>query len=105
MEKRTPHHDLAEVKCLIERGAFAITAVATQGAFALGLFEEDILEAILSLTRRDFYKSMTSYSDHRCWQDVYHPKTKAGIIYLKFTIQNDVLVLSFKEKQDGMPKL
>jgi motility quorum-sensing regulator/GCU-specific mRNA interferase toxin len=48
-----------------------------------------------------FYKSMTSYSDNRKWQDVYHVPTPAGAtIYLKFTdnVITEFTILSFKEK-------
>lgn len=46
---------------------------------------------------KDFYKSMTTHADHRVWQDVYHPITKAGAVYLKLTVIDDVLIVSFKE--------
>ena len=45
----------------------------------------------------DFYKSMTTHADHRIWQDVDHPTTAAGDVYLKLTVADDVLVVSFKE--------
>lgn len=51
----------------------------------------------MSLERRDFRKSMTTYADHRVWQDVYCAITKAGMVYLKLTVVDDVLVVSFKE--------
>jgi hypothetical protein len=31
------------------------------------------------------------------WQDVYRAVTKAGMVYLKLTVVDDVLVVSFKE--------
>ncbi|MBU0501053.1 MAG: type II toxin-antitoxin system MqsR family toxin [Gammaproteobacteria bacterium] len=40
---------------------------------------------------------MTTLADHRISQDVYRPKTPAGDIYLKLTVTDDVLILSFKE--------
>lgn len=40
---------------------------------------------------------MTTYSDHRLWQDVYCPLTSAGRIYLKLSIDEGLLVVSFKE--------
>lgn len=98
MEKGTPHHKLEEVKRLVRDGSVSITAVAIDGALKLGLFRQDILDVVCSLSASDFYKSMTSYFDHKAWQDVYHPKTEAGTVYLKLTIQKGVLVLSFKEK-------
>lgn len=98
MEKHRPHHSLTEIKRLVEDGEVDFTQVALQGALSLGMLQEDILNVVCSLTSKDFYKSMTSYADHRCWQDVYCPNTEAGTIYLKLTIQNGVLILSFKEK-------
>jgi len=49
----------------------------------------------MMLTPVDFYKSM-SHADHTVWQDVYHPSTKASDIYLKQTVIDDVLIVSFK---------
>jgi len=49
---------------------------------------------------KHFYQSMTSYGDHRIWQDVYHVPSSVGILYIKFTadVLTDFLLLSFKEK-------
>jgi len=97
MEKYTPHHPLEEVKKLIRAGAVETTVAALTGASALDLGYQDILATTLALTREDFYKSMTSYTDHRSWQDVYHPETAVKKVYLKLTIKDRVLILSFKE--------
>jgi motility quorum-sensing regulator / GCU-specific mRNA interferase toxin len=45
---------------------------------------------------------MTSYADHRIWQDVYHVPSSAGTLYVKFTADavTEFLLLSFKEKDD-----
>jgi motility quorum-sensing regulator/GCU-specific mRNA interferase toxin len=40
---------------------------------------------------------MTTYADHRVWQDVYRPSTSDGEVYLKLTVIDDVLIVSFKE--------
>lgn len=41
---------------------------------------------------------MTTHADHRIWQDVYHAKTASGAeVYLKLTVIDDVLIVSFKE--------
>lgn len=50
-----------------------------------------------ALRAADFHKSMTTHADHRIWQDVYRPTTTAGEVYLKLTVIDDVLVVSFKE--------
>ena len=97
MEKSKPHHPLETVKELVRAGSVRATNVAMRGAHLLGLGPDDVLEAVLSLSRADFYKSMTSYADNHEWQDVYRPVTKVGSVYLKLTIRNGVLILSFKE--------
>jgi motility quorum-sensing regulator / GCU-specific mRNA interferase toxin len=52
---------------------------------------------LLALTPADFYKSMTTHNDHTVWQDVYRPITKVGGVYLKLTVIDGVLIVSFKE--------
>jgi len=53
---------------------------------------------VTALTIRDFYKSMTTHSDHRIWQDVYRPTLESGeAVYLKLTVIDDVVIVSFKE--------
>jgi motility quorum-sensing regulator/GCU-specific mRNA interferase toxin len=42
-------------------------------------------------------KVRTTHADHTVWQDVYHPGTQAGNVYLKLTVIDDVLIVSFKE--------
>jgi motility quorum-sensing regulator/GCU-specific mRNA interferase toxin len=56
-----------------------------------------MIAVVLALKSEDFYKSMTTHTDHTMWQDVYRPKTSAGDVYLKLTIINEVLIVSFKE--------
>ena len=55
------------------------------------------------MDRRDFQKSMTSYADHRVWQDVYHVPSEVGELYVKFTadVVSEFLLMSFKEKDNG----
>ncbi len=74
------------------------TLSALRDGAALGFDFEAIIEIILALAGRDFHKSMTTYADHRIWQDVYRPMTPAGPIYLKLTVVDDVLIVSFKER-------
>jgi motility quorum-sensing regulator / GCU-specific mRNA interferase toxin len=73
------------------------TFSALAGAAALGLDFDGIVAVVSALTAADFYKSMTTYTDHRIWQDVYRPTTPVGDVYLKLTVIDDVLVVSFKE--------
>ncbi len=99
MEKRTPDCKLSMVKALVAAGNVRATATAYQNAIALGI--EDLAgmcTVVLSLSDSDFYKSMTTHADHRIWQDVYHAKTSGGApVYLKLTVIEDVLIVSFKE--------
>ena len=97
MEKRTPHCSLARVKALIGEGKVRTTHTARVGAVALGFGFQEMLAVVLSLQPADFYKSMTTYADNAIWQDVYRPKTAAGDVYLKLTVLDDVLIVSFKE--------
>lgn len=53
---------------------------------------------VVTHASEDFYKSMTTQADHRVWQDVYCPVTVAGQVYLKLTVIDDVLIVSFKER-------
>jgi len=99
MEKCTPHCKLLVVKALAEAGKVRATATAYHGARELGINDLAGMCAVVSaLTPANFYKSMTTHADHRVWQDVYHAKTASGDeVYLKLTVIDDVLIVSFKE--------
>ena len=97
MEKRTPHCRLSTVKALIEKDRVRMTASAVVGAEVLGFDRKRMLDVVLALSPTDFFKSMTTYADHRIWQDVCRPTTSAGDVYLKLTVIDDVLIVSFKE--------
>ncbi|MGD0631989.1 MAG: type II toxin-antitoxin system MqsR family toxin [Terracidiphilus sp.] len=97
MEKRIPHCQLSIVKKLIREGKVRSTFSALAGAAALGFDFGAMLKVLLDLTMNDFYKSMTTYADHRVWQDVYRPTTTAGEVYMKLTVVDEVLIVSFKE--------
>ncbi|WP_040070644.1 type II toxin-antitoxin system MqsR family toxin [Pseudomonas batumici] len=97
MEKSTPHCKLSIVKALIGAGKVRTTHTARVGANELGLGLSDMLTVVTALTETDFYKSMTTHADHTIWQDVYRPSTQVGDVYLKLTVIDDVLIVSFKE--------
>jgi len=97
MEKRSPHCKLSVIKALVEAGKVRVTHSARMGAAALGLELSDMLNVVTALTAADFYKSMTSDADYKVWQDVYRPSTQIGDVYLKLTVIDDVLIVSFKE--------
>jgi len=99
-EKRKPTRELDAFKAAAAHAR--VTVVATKTAAALGFGRADIEATIQTIQRRHFYKSMTSYSDHQNWQDVYHVPSRAGLLYIKFTADalKEFTLLSFKEKSN-----
>ena len=68
MEKFNPNYSLAEFKS----SNYSITRTAIRTAQELGFYESDIRQIISTMELKHFYKSMTSYANHKIWQDVYH---------------------------------
>ena len=100
MEKRKPHYDLADVKAAFaDPAALNRSFVSKRGADALGMDDAAVVATIQALAAADFEKSMTSYADHRVWQDVYRPKAAGIELYVKFTLdaQRALFLISFKE--------
>lgn len=97
MEKLKPHYALAAIKELCKAGQISSTKTALTNAAAMGFSFEEMIEVVMELNSADFYKSMTTHADHTIWQDVYHANTHAGEVYLKLTVTEDVLIVSFKE--------
>jgi len=58
---------------------------------------DGMVDVVMALSPSDFHKSMTTHADHRVWQDVYRARVPVGNIYLKLTVVDDVLIVSFKE--------
>jgi motility quorum-sensing regulator/GCU-specific mRNA interferase toxin len=85
------------VKALIAAGKVRSTYSALAGGAALGFDFAGMVAIVKALRPTDFHKSMTTHGDHRIWQDVYRPATTAGQVYLKLTVIDDVLIVSFKE--------
>jgi motility quorum-sensing regulator/GCU-specific mRNA interferase toxin len=100
MEKRTPHYDLSRVQADVARmGASAFTKTALDGGHRIGLTTAAMLAVIASLSRRNFYKSMTTYENCQIWQDVYHALTPVKKdAYIKITLRDAAPVIQFKEK-------
>lgn len=100
MEKSLRTYDLEGIKkafCTVDD--LRITRTARQCIVALGLSLEDVVSVIQSLTTQNFYKSMTTYADHRVWQDVYHAEFHQVKLYIKFMIDDEGhLIVSFKER-------
>jgi len=101
MEKRRPTYDLEAIKLAIGSvEMLTMTTSALRDATALGFDRSRIVETILGIERSMFYKSMTTYADHRVWQDVYHVTMRGLTLYLKFQadVVTEFTVASFKEK-------
>lgn len=101
MEKRKPSFDLTAFKAVCgDPQRLAITTTALRTAAELGFGRQEIATAIRSMQPAQFVKSMTSYWDHRRWQDVYHVPWAETVLYVKFTddIVTEFTVLSFKEQ-------
>jgi motility quorum-sensing regulator / GCU-specific mRNA interferase toxin len=98
VEKRSPHYPLERIKDQVAKaGIRAFSQTALDGGAQMGLLSAEMLATVLSVERSMFYKSMTTYQDHRVWQDVYHVPTPLGVAYVKFTLQADgAIVISFK---------
>lgn len=100
-EKKTPTHDLEEIKLAFSKGNGVFTWTATQDAAALGYGSEEIVSIIQTMETTQLFKSMTSNYDVKVWQDVYHVPHAGGTLYVKFTDNGtvtDFTLLSFKEK-------
>ena len=103
-DKRKPTYDLSAFKAtFVDVSSISVTSTALRTAAALGFGRTEIVSTIQTMHRTHFYKSMTSYGDHRIWQDVYHVPSEAGPLYVKFTadVVTEFLLLSFKEKDHG----
>ena len=101
MEKRKPSYLLSDVLAIVAAsGIDAFTQTALHGAWDLGLTSEGAVAVVLGLRQTNFYKSMTTHTDHRIWQDVYHADLDSGLrVYIKLTLrENGIVVIQFKEK-------
>jgi motility quorum-sensing regulator/GCU-specific mRNA interferase toxin len=102
MEKRRPHYKLSEIQAVVaDPASQPFTVTALRNGLALGLTEPEMRQVVLKLSRRDFYKAMTSHTDHQVWQDVYHGMTEEGIVvYIKITAfaEGHPPVIQFKAK-------
>lgn len=99
MEKHTAHCKLETIKALIAADKVRATVSAANGATEVGVNSlAEMCDVIMGLTRTNFYKSMTIHADHRVWQDVYHATANGYSLYVKLTVIDDLLIVSFKEK-------
>ena len=100
MEKSRPHYHLPIMQeAIATLGIDTFTRTALQGGIVMGLTDDEMLAVIASLGRAHFYKSMTTHTNHRIWQDVYHaPCPNGKTAYIKFTQVAERIVIQFKEK-------
>ncbi len=72
MEKGTPNYSLADILAQMQSvPAMNLTVSARIGIRDAGMGQMDALAVVQTLTRKHFYKSMSTHADHRVWQDVY----------------------------------
>lgn len=101
MDKSRPTYDLDAIKASLGSvETLAMTSTALRDAISLGFDRAGVAATISAIDRRMFYKSMTTFADHRLWQDVYHVPIEDMVLYVKF--QADVVtefkLVSFKER-------
>ena len=102
-EKRKATYDLKAIKATFSTPeSLRATGSAIRDAAALGFGSGTIVDVIQSIQPAHLHKSMTSYADHRIWQDVYYVPSETGTLYVKFTADavTGFLLLSFKGKED-----
>ncbi|WP_256590138.1 type II toxin-antitoxin system MqsR family toxin [Pseudomonas sp. Irchel 3A7] len=92
---------MALIKADVRRlGRKAFTKSAEKTGLDLGFSLKEMQEIVFELQKKMLYKSMTTYEDHRVWQDVYHINSQDLEIYIKVTYRpaGGPPVISFKEK-------
>ena len=100
MEKLKAHYSLQEIQAVVTRdGSRTFTFTAQRGAESMGLSRMEAVGVVLALTASMLYKSMTTNSDNKIWQDVYRaPCSNGKIAYIKLTMRDGAVVIQFKEK-------
>jgi len=99
MEKSKPTYLLADIQAQMTAiEAMNLTVSARTGIRTIGMTQADVLQVIQGLTSRCFYKSMTTNTNHRVWQDVYHSEWQEILLYIKFQKSGEYFVISFKER-------
>jgi motility quorum-sensing regulator / GCU-specific mRNA interferase toxin len=100
VEKLKPHYLLTDIKAAFaDPTTLNRSFVSKQGADALKMDDQAVIDVIQALTPADFEKSMTSYANNQVWQDVYKPKAPGTELYVKFSLDamGALLLISFKE--------
>ncbi len=96
----TPTYNLQTIKnACASTATLSMTGSARRGASALGMEDQDVVDAIQSLNPNDFHKTMPSIKmPTAANQDVYKFDWRGTKIYAKFQDLGGLLVVSFKEK-------
>jgi motility quorum-sensing regulator/GCU-specific mRNA interferase toxin len=84
---------------LLHESTRIVTRSGRQGAATLGYFDDESMVArVLRLASREFYKSMTTHSSSKIWQDVYRTDDGNVGIYIKLqkSLDGKGVVISFK---------
>lgn len=83
-----PHYKLPLVKMLVKAGKVRATASAYAGALEPGIEDmAGMCDVVLFLSRKDFYKSMTTQANTAMGHEA----------CLKLTVIDDVVIVSFKD--------
>ena len=66
----------------------------------MGFARAEICDVIQGMDTGMFVKSMTTFANHRLWQDVYNVPVDGLVIYVKFQahVVTSFTVMAFKEK-------
>ena len=98
MDKKKPTYDLESFKSYLScQDVGCVTKTAFKSALQLGFNHKTLVEFLNTIQRQHFYKSTTSFADHKVWQDVYLVDYEETTI--KFTATpSGFRLLSFKEK-------
>ena len=98
MAKSKPNYSLADILAQMQSVPdMNLTVSAKTGIRDAGMGQGEALEVVQTLTRKHFYKSMTTCADHQVWQDVYHGQWGGVSLYIKFQRAGEYFVVSFKE--------
>lgn len=102
MRRERPTYDLGHIQALVARGApWRVTTLeAHANAALLGFDDGDIVDTVLELRPRDFYKSMESERHPGLWQDVYRASRRGIRLYVKLQLGFDgcAVVIQFKRR-------
>jgi hypothetical protein len=101
-DEHTPTYDLQQVQWLVGQGELTclISETALLGGDALHIDRAGIVDVVLTLEPKDFYKTMQAERALGLWQDVYHRRFGEIELYIKLQIDRRgcAVVVQFKRK-------